>query len=53
LDISIPEENGTIARPKEWFRVSLPVIDEIVQLLENKTINDYVYDKRTDCILKK
>ena len=53
MDISIPEENGTIARPREWFHVSLPVIDEIVQLLENKTINDYVYDKKTDCILKK
>ena len=53
IDISIPEDNGTIARPKEWFKVSLHVVDEIVQLLENNTINEYVYDKKTDSILKK
>lgn len=53
MDISIPEDDGSIARPREWFHVSLPVIDEIVQLLENKAINDYVYDKKTDCILKR
>ena len=53
IDISIPEDNGTIARPREWFKVSLHVVDEIVQLLENNTINEYVYDKKTDTILKK
>ena len=53
IDISIPEQDGSISRPKEWFRVSLKTIDEIVQLLGEGKINDYIYDKRTDCILKK
>lgn len=53
IDISIPEDDGTIARPREWFKVSLHVVDEIVQLLENNTINEYIYDKKTDTILKK
>lgn len=53
IDIAIPEQDGSISRPKEWFRVSLKTIDEIVQLLGENKINDYIYDKRTDCILKK
>lgn len=53
IDVAIPEQDGSISRPREWFRVSLKTIDEIVQLLEDNIINDYIYDKRTDCILKK
>lgn len=53
MDVAIPEQDGSISRPREWFRVSLKTIDEIVQLLEENIINDYIYDKRTDCILKK
>ena len=53
VDISIPDTDGSVARPKEWFVVGLNIVDEIVQLLLNNTINDYMYDKRTDCIIKK
>lgn len=53
IDVAIPEQDGSISRPREWFRVSLKTIDEIVQLLAEDKINDYVYDKRNDCILKK
>lgn len=53
LDISILDIDGTIAKPKEWFIVSLPIIDEIIQLLLNNSINEYVYDKKSECIVKK
>lgn len=53
LDIEIPIQGGTIAKPKEWFNVKLEVIDEIVELLQNNTINSYLYDKRSGRILQK
>ena len=53
LDIDIPIQGGTIAKPKEWFNVKLEVIDEIVELLQNNTINSYLYDKRSGRILQK
>lgn len=53
LDIDIPIQGGTIAKPKEWFNVKLEVIDEIVELLQNNTINSYIYDKRSGRILQR
>lgn len=53
LDIDIPIQDGSLAKPREWFNVKLDVIDEIVELLQNNTINSYVYDKRSGRILQK
>lgn len=53
LDIDIPLQGGSYAKPREWFNVKLDVIDEIVELLQNNTINSYVYDKRSGRILQK
>ncbi len=53
LDITIPNDNGNLEKPREWFVVGLHIIDEIVQLIQNHSINEYVYDKKNDCIVKK
>ena len=53
LDIDIPIQGGAFAKPKEWFNVKLEVVDEIVELLQNNTINSYIYDKRSGRILQK
>ena len=53
LDIVIPDDEGNLQRPKEWFAVSLDIIEEIVQLLQDNSLSQYVYDKRSNKILKR
>ena len=53
LDIDIPDMNGNIAKPREWFHVKLEIIDEIVELLQNNRISDYLFDKRSGRILQR
>ena len=44
LNINIQDEKGVVISPREWFHVKLGVISEAVNLILNRTINDYVYD---------
>lgn len=53
LDIQIPGANNSVQKPKEWFIVSLDVIEEIVKLIQADAINQYLYDSRCNKILKK
>lgn len=53
LDIVIPDDEGNLQRPKEWFAVSLDIIEEIVQLLQDNSLSQYLYDKRSNKILKR
>ena len=53
LDIDIPDTNGNIAKPREWFHVKLEIVDEIVELLQHNTLNNYVFDKRTGRIVQR
>ena len=43
LDIEIPDRFGNRVKPKEWFLVPLPVIDETIQKIVDGTISDYEY----------
>lgn len=47
LDITIPDRFGKPIRPREWFAVPLPVIDEAVQRIVDGTITQVVYDPKT------
>ena len=53
LNINIPDERGVVISPREWFRVKLEVIGEAVELILNKTINDYIYDPSLEKIVAK
>jgi hypothetical protein len=53
LDIDIPDYEGNLQKPKEWFSVSFDIIEETIALLQTDTINDYLYDKRSNRIVKK
>ena len=53
LEINIPDMNGNIAKPREWFNVKLEIVDEIVELLQSNTINNYVFDKRSGRIVQR
>lgn len=44
LDIEIPDRFGNAVRPREWFLVPLPIIDEVVQLVRDRTITKHRYD---------
>jgi hypothetical protein len=45
FDAEIPDRFGKPVRPREWFLVPLPVVDEIVQRIGDGTIVNYTYDR--------
>jgi hypothetical protein len=44
LDLTIEDRFGNPVKPREWFLVPLPVIDEAVKRIQDGSITDYVYD---------
>ena len=52
LDIEIPDRFGNPVVPREWFLVSLPVIDEAVARIRDGTIADYGYDREKAEVVK-
>ncbi|MBG0810420.1 GIY-YIG nuclease family protein [Methylosinus sp. H3A] len=44
LDIELKDRFENPVRPQEWFLVPLPVIDEVVHRIEDRTIVDFEYD---------
>lgn len=44
FDIEIPDRFGKSVRPREWFLVPLPVIDEIVERIGDGTLVGVIYD---------
>jgi hypothetical protein len=44
LELEIVDRFGSPVKPREWFLVPLPVIDEVVDRVRDGTITEYVYD---------
>jgi len=44
LDLEIPDRFGNLIRPREWFLVPLPAIDEAVSRIRDGSITQYRYD---------
>lgn len=44
LDLTIIDASGREYRPKEWYSVPLPVVEQAVNLLQNGDIVNYHYD---------
>lgn len=44
LDLEIPDRFGNLIRPREWFLVPLPAIDEAVGRIRDGSITQYRYD---------
>ena len=53
LDLTIQDRFGYPVRPREWFLVPLPVIDEAVQRLRDGSITDVVYDPKSARLVEK
>ncbi len=47
LDINLQDRFGRPVKPREWFVVPLPVIDEAVERIRDGTITGYEYDPAT------
>jgi hypothetical protein len=45
-DVEIPDRFGKPVRPREWFLVPLPIIDQIVERIGNGTLVGMVYDRQ-------
>lgn len=43
LDLTIPDRFGHSVKPREWFVVPLPVIDEAVERIRDRSITAYRY----------
>lgn len=44
FDVEIPDRFGKPVRPREWFLVPLPVIDDIVDRIADGTLSGMTYD---------
>ncbi|WP_414498920.1 GIY-YIG nuclease family protein [Stenotrophomonas maltophilia] len=44
LELTLRDRMGIPVKPREWFLVPLPVIDEAVKRIQDGSITDYVYD---------
>jgi hypothetical protein len=44
FDLEVSDRFGNPVKPREWFLVPLPVIDEIVQRIQDHSIVDFEYD---------
>ncbi|WP_244307455.1 GIY-YIG nuclease family protein [Flavobacterium fluviatile] len=53
LDIDLYDKYGSRFIPREWFKVPLPVIDEVIGLLLNQSIVNYKYDSSKKKIILK
>jgi hypothetical protein len=47
LDLTIEDRFGKPVKPREWFLVPLPAIDEAVSRIRDGSITDYAYDVTT------
>lgn len=49
----VRDDEGIIHYPKEWFTVPLNIIEEVIPLIIDKTVNNYRYDKNLQMIIQK
>jgi hypothetical protein len=53
LDVEIRDRFGNPVKPREWFLVPLPVIDDVVERIKDETIVDYQYDPASASLVKR
>jgi hypothetical protein len=46
IDVEIADRFGNPVKPREWFLVPLPVIDEVVRRIKDNSIVNYEYDPK-------
>ena len=52
LDIKIADKQGNLKQPKEWYIVPIRVIEQAIELIINKQIQNYKFDHLQNKIVK-
>ena len=52
LDVKITNKDGELKKPKEWYIVPIRVIEQVIQLIINKQIQNYKFDHLNDKLIK-
>jgi hypothetical protein len=47
VELEIQDRFGKPVKPREWFLVPLPVIDQIVERIRDQSITEFVYDPKS------
>ena len=51
LELEIQDRFGKPVKPREWFLVPLPVIDQIVERIRDQSITGFAYDPTTAALV--
>jgi T5orf172 domain len=52
LDLEIADRFGNPVKPREWFLAPLPVIDEVVSRIQDRSIVEFEYDPQSASLKK-
>lgn len=52
LDIKIADKDGNLKKPKEWYIAPIKVIEQVIELIINKQIQNYKFDHLQNKIVK-
>lgn len=52
LDIKVADKDGNLKQPKEWYIVPIRVIEQAIELIINKQIQNYKFDHLQNKIVK-
>ena len=52
LDIKVADKEGNLKKPKEWYIVPIRVIEQAIELIINKQIQNYKFDHLQNKIVK-
>lgn len=52
LDIKVADKDGNLKKPKEWYIVPIKVIEQVIELIINKQIQNYKFDHMQNRIVK-
>jgi len=52
LDLTIQDRFGHPVKPREWFLVPLPVIDQVVQHIIDGSITNFIYDPASASLVR-
>ncbi|MHA2123421.1 MAG: GIY-YIG nuclease family protein, partial [Promethearchaeota archaeon] len=51
LDIKIADKDGNYKKPKEWYIAPIKVIEQVIELIEQREIHNYKFDHLLDKIV--
>ena len=52
LDIKIADKDGNFKKPKEWYIAPIKVIEQVIELIINREIQNYKFDHLQNKIIK-